>query len=70
MIDRDVLQQLGWSDRLIDALNQAAEPLRRSVKTEDISAPVSKVQVLSTTAIYSNSAANNTFRTFIVSSED
>lgn len=28
MIDRNLLQQLGWSEDLIDAVNRVAEPLR------------------------------------------
>ena len=70
MIDKDVLRQLGWSDRLIDAVSQAAEPLRRSIKPEEISAPVEQVQAVSTTAIYSETVANNTSRALTVSSQD
>ena len=70
MIDRDVLRQLGWSDRLIDAVSQAAEPLRHSVKAEEISAPIGQVQAVATTAIYSDVVANNTSRAFTVSSQD
>jgi hypothetical protein len=69
MIDRDVLRQLGWSDQLIDAVSQAAEPLRRSVVAEEISAPVEQVLAVSTTAIYSEAVANNTFRAITVSSQ-
>lgn len=70
MIDRDVLRQLGWSDQLIDAVSQAAEPLRHSVEAEEIAAPIEQVQAVSTTAIYSDAVANNTFRAFTVSSQD
>ena len=70
MIDKDVLRQLGWSDHLIEAVSQAAEPLRRSVEIEEISAPVERIRAVSTTAIYSDAVANNTFRAFTVSSGD
>ena len=70
MIDRDVLRQLGWSDQLIDAVSQATEPLRRSAEIGEISAPIERVQAVSTTAIYADAVANNTFRAFTVSSQD
>lgn len=70
MIDRDLLRQLGWSDRLIDAVSQVAEPLRRAAKAEKIFASVEQIQTVSTTAIRSDAVANNTFRAFTVLSQN
>lgn len=70
MIDRSVLRQLGWSDSLIDALCQAAEPLRGSVILHDLQVPIIRTQPVSTTAIYSEVVANNTFRAVTVSTLD
>ncbi len=66
MIDRDVLRKLGWSDELIAAMNNAAEPMRQLAGVDEISAPIQQIEYVSGTAIYTDAVVDNTFRGFTV----
>jgi len=65
MIDADVLRKLGWSDDLIKAVVEAAEPMRGTPGTE-IDVPTAIVHSTSGSVIYSDVVINNTARAFTV----
>lgn len=69
MIEAALLRSLGWSDELIEAVTHAAEPLRHT-PTASIVVPVTKVQSLSCTAMYSDAVIANTSREISTRSSD
>lgn len=66
MIDPILLRQLGWSNELIEAVTQAAVPIRNSADRVATIENGTYVQSISCSAIYADSVVNNTFRGFTV----
>ena len=66
MIDPILLRQLGWSNELIEAVTQAAMPIRNSADRIATVENGTYVQSISCSAIYADSVVNNTFREFRV----
>jgi hypothetical protein len=62
MIDPELLRQLGWSNDLIDAAIQAAEPMRRTASRASRIEPFTGIQSISCSAMYGDSVINNTLR--------
>lgn len=62
MTDADALRKLGWSEQLIDALKQAAAPMRETMERGAIPLSVTGVQSFSCREIYSDAVVNTTAR--------
>ena len=65
MIDPELLRQLGWSDKLIQAVTDVAESIP-VIPFPDVSLPTTDVQSISGTAIFADAVINNTTREFWV----
>ena len=71
MIDSELLQSLGWSADLIEAVTRVAEPLRESDRRiANMTALHTRAQSVASSAVYSEAAISNTLQGFTVLEQD